>query len=428
VFNKDSLFFYMGKGKRKVVRRARKERRGPEESGSESEAESLGGSSMSRTESEVSVMSDQSVDDDFDLVLEELRRHGEKLVDKDSQTRIDGAKAIRKVLGRTYIGDLLMVSKGVTEVVVEGLESMLSKPNRSVPCEERVNALQCVAQLGLTFGPSDQGDSVCSKFINLSMDLVNSSIVSQDTRAKAISTWGLLMALYGAPLDMRILDSLKDLYRRFRKQNDVQGALIGSLALLGAFIEPDSLLEISDDLINFSLSVLTTEDFGIRKAAGILLALCYECLYHDLQGEKEVVDFEEGEDGAVRIVIDEKTLSILKDLTTDRRRYRAKKERRDQRRVFRDILSTVETGEGPDATFHVKGCAVRVETWSTCICLDVFSEYLGDGWNTHVIMNPFIQEVFGIESPQFRKKSTKKGNRVSGKSSKHLDTRSGVFL
>eukprot|EP01028_Stygiella_incarcerata_P008354 TRINITY_DN3622_c0_g1_i1.p1 TRINITY_DN3622_c0_g1~~TRINITY_DN3622_c0_g1_i1.p1 ORF type:complete len:418 (-),score=94.21 TRINITY_DN3622_c0_g1_i1:150-1403(-) len=417
----------MGKGKRKVIRRARKERRGPDDSGSDSEAESLGGSAMSRTESEVSILSDQSVDD-TDLVLEELRRLGEKLTDKDSQTRIDGAKGIRKVLGRTYIGDLLMVSKDVTDTVVDGLQAMLSKPNKTVSSEERTNALQCVSQLALTFGASDQGDHVCSKFINLSMDLVESSTVTQESRAEAMLTWGLLTALYGSPLDTRVIESLKDLYGTFRKENAVQEAVINSLALLGAFLESESLLDISTELIKFSLSALTSEDYGIRKAAGILLALCYECLYHDLHGEKEVVKYEEGEDGTVRILVDESVVSILKDLSTDRRRYRAKKERRDQRRVFRDILSTVEGGEAPDATFHVKGCEVRVDTWSTCICLDAFSGYLGDGWNTHVIMNPFIQEVFGIDSSMFRKKGTKKGNRISGKSSKHLDTRSGVFL
>ena len=69
------------------------------------------------------------------------------------------------------------------------------------------------------------------------------------------------------------------------------------------------------------------DDVNLRIAAGEVFALICEL------GRDKIEDFEPRQFGV---------LDILKDLATDGTKHRAKKDRRQQRSSFRDILRTIE--------------------------------------------------------------------------------------
>lgn len=74
--------------------------------------------------------------------------------------------------------------------------------------------------------------------------------------------------------------------------------------------------------------LLESQHLEVRLAAGETIALIYEL------GREEDVDFEE--DFAMDI------MESLKQLATDSHKYRAKKDRKQQRATFRDILQFIE--------------------------------------------------------------------------------------
>lgn len=74
--------------------------------------------------------------------------------------------------------------------------------------------------------------------------------------------------------------------------------------------------------------LLESPHLDVRMAAGEALALVYE------SGREENLSFEE--DFALEIA------DTLKQLATDSHKYRAKKDRKQQRATFRDILQFIE--------------------------------------------------------------------------------------
>ena len=73
--------------------------------------------------------------------------------------------------------------------------------------------------------------------------------------------------------------------------------------------------------------MLENDDLNLRIAAGEVIALIYEL------GR----DVDENFDAFVSGLYD-----LLKELATDSSRYKAKREKKQQRSIFRDILKTVE--------------------------------------------------------------------------------------
>lgn len=74
--------------------------------------------------------------------------------------------------------------------------------------------------------------------------------------------------------------------------------------------------------------LLESSHLEIRMSAGEALALIYE------SGREEIAEFEE--DFALDLI------ESLKELATDSHKYRAKKDRKQQRATFRDILQFIQ--------------------------------------------------------------------------------------
>ena len=74
----------------------------------------------------------------------------------------------------------------------------------------------------------------------------------------------------------------------------------------------------------------------------------------------------------------------LKQLATDSNKYRAKKDRRQQRSSFRDILSTVEEGIVPSFDVHFGVESVSIDSWARKRQYDMLCHILNAGVNTHL--------------------------------------------
>ena len=74
----------------------------------------------------------------------------------------------------------------------------------------------------------------------------------------------------------------------------------------------------------------------------------------------------------------------LKQLATDSNKHRAKKDRRQQRSSFRDILRALEEGGAPRMRVKFGTEAVSIHSWSRKRQYDALCQVLGSGMPVHL--------------------------------------------
>ena len=93
-------------------------------------------------------------------------------------------------------------------------------------------------------------------------------------------------------------------------------------------------------------------------------------------------------------------VSLLSDLSTDSSRHRARKDRREQRASFRDILASVETGEQPSVAVTIKKQKVQLEGWRAVRVWDAIRQVVGGGVGVHLSENELVAGLIGWEGDE----------------------------
>lgn len=126
------------------------------------------------------------------------------------------------------------------------------------------------------------------------------------------------------------------------------------------------------------------QHLDVRMAAGESIALLLECgRAHDEEFLDEYLT---------------ELTEMTKQLATDSQKFRAKRDRKQQRATFRDVLHYVEEDMSPEITIQVGNGITKeqllLDTWAihhqyNCIC-----NALGSGMNIHLLDNDFLRDVF----------------------------------
>ena len=90
-------------------------------------------------------------------------------------------------------------------------------------------------------------------------------------------------------------------------------------------------------------------------------------------------------------------LPLLSTLSTDSSRHRARKDRREQRASFRDVLASVETGEQPSVSVTIKKQKVVLEGWRAVRVWDAIRQVVGGGVGVHLSENELVAGLIGWE-------------------------------
>lgn len=131
--------------------------------------------------------------------------------------------------------------------------------------------------------------------------------------------------------------------------------------------------------------LLMSNDVDLRISAGEAIALVLEFAYdHDEEFEPEGLD---------------SLISIIKQLATDSNKSRSKKDRKEQRLNFRDILKGVEDGDPPAEKVKFGQEVLMLDYWYKKIQYDWFCKVLGFGTNHHLSTNYMLREVFELGPP-----------------------------
>merc|ERR1712123_445391 len=141
----------------------------------------------------------------------------------------------------------------------------------------------------------------------------------------------------------------------------------------------------ADSSISKLEGLLLSDDVDIRITAGEAIALVLEFAYdHDEDYEPEGMD---------------NLIDTIKELATDSNKSRSKKDRKEQRHIFRDILKGVEEGDPPTEKIKFGQETLLLDYWYKKTQYDWFSKVLASGTNHHLSSNYMLRDVFELGAP-----------------------------
>lgn len=162
-------------------------------------------------------------------------------------------------------------------------------------------------------------------------------------------------------------------------------AALSSWSLLLTLLSNSDVARLATDQVASLRGVLHSTDVELRIAAGEALALVLEFAYeHDEQYEPEDL---------LGLVAD------VRQLATDSTKSRSKKDRKEQRSSFREVLRGVEEGEPPSQKVKFGRELLRLDTWFAALQYQWFCKQLGTGMNLHLANNAMLREIFGLGDP-----------------------------
>jgi len=162
-------------------------------------------------------------------------------------------------------------------------------------------------------------------------------------------------------------------------------AALSSWSLLLTLLSSGDVFRVADKHVQHLRGLLESSDVDLRMTAGESLALVLEFSY-DYDSDYEP------EDLAGLIV-------TVKQLATDSTKSRSKKDRKEQRSTFRDVLRGVEEGEPPSQKVKFGREMLRLESWFICLQYQWFCKQLGSGMNLHLADNYMLREIFELGNP-----------------------------
>lgn len=156
-------------------------------------------------------------------------------------------------------------------------------------------------------------------------------------------------------------------------------------ALLSTLLSPGQLFESVGRRVALMSGLFASPDLELRIAAGETTALLLENAYdYDEEYEPQGLD---------------ELLTCLKLLATDHSKSRSKKDRKEQRSSFRDILRGVEEGEPPTENIKFGREVLRIDAWYKKCQYDWFCKVMGPGMNYHLTVNPMLREILELGAP-----------------------------
>jgi hypothetical protein len=170
----------------------------------------------------------------------------------------------------------------------------------------------------------------------------------------------------------------------------LHAAALGSWALLLTLISPSDIVSLiqTKQIGSFKniMGLLKSQHLDVRTTAGEAIALLLECgRIHDEDFLEEYID---------------DLVEITKLLATDSQKFRAKRDRKQQRATFRDVLHYIEEEIFPDIQIQVGAGITKdtltIDSWTLHHQYNSICNALGSGMNFHLFENDLLRDVFSM--------------------------------
>jgi len=306
--------------------------------------------------------------------------------EKAVATRTKGLEALCQGLLKRYMPDFLENQKvTITDIV----EKSLKKGKGS----EIATASKLALLLGIQlFQPEEMYTLLKGTMLNYATDNTQAAT----SRASVITGLAGLCFIGGGELAevVQIMKHLETIFSASLPKKDgsqashsaetlaLHTASLSAWSLLTTLLNPAQIYETINKYTDIMRGLLQASDVDLRIAAGQTLVLLLEGAYeHDEDYEPE--DFT----GLV---------AELKQLATDSSKSKSKKDRKEQRSSFRDVLRGVEEGESPSETIKFGREVLKLDSWLKKLQYDWFCKAMGAGINFHLSVNAMIRGIFDL--------------------------------
>jgi len=318
------------------------------------------------------------MDQQFDCALE-----GASV--KNTVVREKNFKILREMLAGKILGDVLTKRK---MEVAEVLEKSLKNGKASEKCTSALIAILYALQIGSDDKLDGFYDAVCP----LMVTLTNDKEAGGSVRGKVLFYNTLLCYVSSDSADeykacmARCIESMGSEYW------ELANNALSSAGLLLSIFTPMQRMNYITGILPIARTQLQHTNVEVRISAGELIALCFEYgLTDNDEFSEEVEDYD--------AMVEE-----LEVLATDSAKYRAKKDRKQQRSSFRDILNTI-LGDESSVEESIKISTQEsydISSWSERFQYNAFKQVLGSGTSVHIQYSPFLREILGLGAPVLR--------------------------
>ncbi|XP_034951230.1 interferon-related developmental regulator 1 [Chelonus insularis] len=329
---------------------------------------------------------------------EKLKEAIDGLSQKSAKGRTFCFNGIEKMFSLKYVPDFVEDRKmTITDCVERGLK----KGKNDEKCvAARLSTLLCVQ-----LGAFESAEIVCKDLKSILMLIANDNTVSTQVRAECC--WALSMNHFlsgndaaDTVVNVQLLSNI--FAGSYLKGNGAAAAVsveLGTLhaaalsawTLLLTIMTPSDIYNLlaSSRINNFMPSLdrlrqlLESPHLDVRMSAGEALAVIFEL------GREYSEDYEH--DWAADELVD-----VLKELATDSNKSRAKKDRKQQRASFRDILRYIEEDIVPEMQIRFGKETLYLEGWCPRIQYNACCRILGSGINIHLAENLLLRDIFHL--------------------------------
>lgn len=339
---------------------------------------------------------DQEVDDSAaqDNFEDKLKEAIEGTSEKSAKVRVDSLVSLRRGLAAKYLYEFVSERK---LTICDCIERCLKKGKG----EEQAAAAMCAVSLLVQLGNGDDGEEVFNHLLPILKVVLADNSAAGVARNACAEALGVCTFIACDDLEQTIdvLKALEDLFRGSYCRSDGvvpshspevaslhTSALLSWMLLVSALPSGDFLHELVESHLSKLPGLLHSADTELRIAAGETIALLWEI------ARSEDEDFEEPNFDMLCME--------LKGLSTECNKYRAKKDRRQQRSSFRDILHSVEKGDFNSLRIRVNDCqSIVIEDWTTKTKYDALCHSLGTGMKIHLQENDLLRDIFDLGPP-----------------------------
>ncbi|XP_071503617.1 interferon-related developmental regulator 2-like [Diadema antillarum] len=327
-----------------------------------------------------------------DAFEEKIREFIDGTTQKSAAGRKHCLEGIRAALARKYIFDFVD-SRKIT--IADCLEKCIKKGK----ADEQALAAKVANILWIQLGAGAECDEVFAALRPILLTKLQDKTAAPAARASCATALGLgtFIAAGDFATVCSCMNALEDVFSQSYLKGDgsspthkpgvstLHTAALSAWMLLLSITPPSRIYHIVDTHLPKLPDLLSCEDVNLRIVAGEAIAMLYEL------AREEDEEFE-GDD------IDELILQ-LRGLATDSNKYRAKKDRRQQRSSFRDIIHTIEEGYSPQELIKFGVESLEIESWVRRHQYAILRESLGSGTNTHLQENPLLRDIFSLGAP-----------------------------
>ncbi|KAF6024932.1 IFRD1 [Bugula neritina] len=337
---------------------------------------------------------DDAVDESSaqEVFEEKLNDAIEGLLEKSLKGRTNSIRSVISAMRKRVLTGFL-IDRHVT--VTDALERSLKRGKG----EEQAISASALMLLSVQLGLTEEGEALFNSIKPLLLSLLldpSASVAARTQCAEAVGLCGFICA-NDIHVVAELMSTLESIFVKSYLKGDktspvfspqtcaLHRAALDSWSLLLSIATTSSVKSLVDMHLHRLPELLENSDLEVRIAGGEAISLLYE-LARELDE-----DFE----GPAMDSLCEK----LKQMSTDNSKHQNKKDRKQQRSSFRDILHYIEDASFRDFECKFGNESVYIDSWARKRQYDSLCSSLGSGMNSHLKGNVLLRDIFGLGAP-----------------------------